>query len=177
MVAITIIIMTLLGDALASSEAAWFLPLQINSQEEVSCSHHNSMLSQSTLLRPLLFVLVAASSSFQSQSQTEWRKLEYEGELLCVISRKLLSQFVIMSRHLPHHNDYRKLKVHHPNPHHHEPTQVRCDEPPQSLLAAGWKAPCPRNRSSFILEWTKLYIIWNKQNYTLFEIGKIMYYS
>ena len=33
------------------------------------------------------------------------------GKLLCVISRKLLSQFVIMSRHLPHHNDYRKLKV------------------------------------------------------------------
>ena len=59
------------------------------------------------------------------------------GKLLCVISRKLLSQFVIMSRHLPHHNDYRKLKVHHPNPHHYEPTQVRRDEPPQSLLAAG----------------------------------------
>ena len=33
------------------------------------------------------------------------------GKLLCVISRKLLSQFVIMSRHLPHHNDYRNLKV------------------------------------------------------------------
>ena len=33
------------------------------------------------------------------------------GKLLCVISRKLLSQFVIMSRDLPHHNDYRKLKV------------------------------------------------------------------
>ena len=33
------------------------------------------------------------------------------GKLLCVISRKLLSQFVIMSRHLPHHNDYRKLFI------------------------------------------------------------------
>ena len=33
------------------------------------------------------------------------------GKLLCVISRKLLSQFVIISRHLPHHNDYRNLKV------------------------------------------------------------------
>ena len=87
------------------------------------------------------------------------------GKLLCVISRKLLSQFVIMSRHLPHHNDYRKLKVHHPNPHHYEPTQVRCDEPPQSLLAAGWKAPCPRNRSFFL----------NERNYISFEISKIIH--
>ena len=43
---LTIIIMTLPGDALASSEAARLLPLQIDSQEEVSCSHHKLFSSQ-----------------------------------------------------------------------------------------------------------------------------------
>ena len=47
---IMIIILITLGDSLASSEAARLLPLQINSQEEVSCSHHKLFSPQVVLI-------------------------------------------------------------------------------------------------------------------------------
>ena len=56
---LTIIIMTLPGDALASSEAARLLPLQIDSQEEVSCSHHKLFSSQMDVITINIIALIA----------------------------------------------------------------------------------------------------------------------
>ena len=119
---LTIIIMTLPGDALASSEAARLLPLQIDSQEEVSCSHHKLFSSQVVLITTVCYHNQHCCAHcylywwqpphhFKAKVKRSGGNWNMRGKLLCVISRKLLSQFVIMSRHLPHHNDYRKLKV------------------------------------------------------------------
>ena len=54
---------------------------------EIFGSVRRDLQSTVSLDHPV-FVLVTASSSFQSQSQTEWRKLEYEGEtLVCNVQK------------------------------------------------------------------------------------------